>query len=682
MRWMNRFHPENRLPGVVVLTLMLTCAAGAADNPPTPNGAADKESPASERIAQLIEQLGSDDFGAREKAQSELAQAGLEAYDALHAAQSHHDPEIALRARYLVQSMRQTVRWFADTDSAKVIAILKEYGDLQEAERRNRVDRLAALENGSGVVPLIRLARFETSDALAKYAALQVLELPSPKDDAAKTALVKNITSIVGSSKRPSAVWLRLYSRTLADPLSTLAEWDQAAQAEHAVLDGKNAERTRPEIVRDLYRFQVELLGRLDKADDAQAPIRRMFVLLDGSAGQLQEMVDWLFNRRAWAAAVEVMQKFDSTVQENARLLYRLAGAYQELRQPDQAEAAAKKALALKPDSLEDHLVIAHELEDISYLAKWAEAEYRLLLESATPGSRHDFAARFKLSEMLHDHLQELPAAEMLKPVCDLVQKDENGNAAKEAWYRLTGLPAEAAIARMNYFLACHDREQGDHAKEKEHLKTAVDAYFKDADVLIAMYRLPHPDDAWKALTKEKIESVTTEFRRDVDEGRMTVETADSEHSRSDALRSFAIACNQYAWLVGNTFGDYQEAVKLSQESVKICEQLPEMKPNCGGYLDTLGRAYFGAGDVVNAVKHQAMAVALNPASGQIRRQLEFFQKEAVDRGIKLPDPESTAIPMATPTNSSPPTPTARSAPRPANVTAPPAVRPQSTEPR
>src|SRR5262245_5605328 len=205
MGWMNRFPQGQRIFCWLGLTVALAWTTNGADNPPSAAGPADKDNPAGERIAQLIELLGSEDFGSREKAQSELAQAGLEAYDALHAAQSHHDPEIALRARYLVQSMRQTVRWFADSDSAKVGAILKEYGDLPEAERRNRVDRLVALENGLGVVPLIRLARFETSDALAKYAALQVLELPQPQDDAVKAALVNNILTIVGKSKRSSA---------------------------------------------------------------------------------------------------------------------------------------------------------------------------------------------------------------------------------------------------------------------------------------------------------------------------------------------------------------------------------------------------------------------------------------------------------------------------------------------
>src|SRR5262245_28752613 len=122
------------LPGVAFAILI--SASIAADNPPP---ASEKDDATPDRIGKLIEQLGSDDFGAREKAQSELAQAGLEAYDALHAAQAHHDPEIALRARYLVRSMTGSVRWFADSDSPKVVAILKEYGDLTEPEKKSRI---------------------------------------------------------------------------------------------------------------------------------------------------------------------------------------------------------------------------------------------------------------------------------------------------------------------------------------------------------------------------------------------------------------------------------------------------------------------------------------------------------------------------------------------------------------
>ena len=176
-----------------------------------------------ERIAELIQRLGADDFAAREKAQSELAQLGLEAYDALFQAQSHHDPEIALRARYLVRSM--SVRWFSQGDPPKVVALLKDYsGELPEAERRSRIDRLATLEQGMGLAALVRLARFETSEVLAKYAALRLMEQPPPEEPLRQT-LIEAVGRLMAHSQRPTAVWLRLWARTLAEPEATLPEW-------------------------------------------------------------------------------------------------------------------------------------------------------------------------------------------------------------------------------------------------------------------------------------------------------------------------------------------------------------------------------------------------------------------------------------------------------------------------
>jgi hypothetical protein len=62
-----------------------------------------------------------------------------------------------------------------------------------------------------------------------------------------------------------------------------------------------------------------------------------------------------------------------------------------------------------------------------------------------------------------------------------------------------------------------------------------------------------------------------------------------------------------------------------------------ELRPNYAGFLDTLGRCYYAKGDLVNALKYQSQAVKINPHSGQIRRQLEFFKKEAQGRGAALP---------------------------------------------
>src|SRR5262245_24546214 len=346
-----------------ILALAATIAIGgwqsvrtaAADDAKSGSRPAEHEG----RIGKLIEQLGAEDFAAREKAQAELGQLGLEAFDALHAAQNHHDPEIALRARYLVRSM--SVHWFSESDSPEVVRILKGYGDLAEGERRNRMDQLANLESRQGIIPLCRLSRFETIDPLAKYAALKILDLDPPTDEAERAALAKAISGIMGNSKRPAAGWLRLFAGTLTDPASTLEKWDQATQDEHAAL-AKNPEKTSSEIVRDLYRFQVELLKRLKRDEEAINVTRRTFALLDGTAEQVQEVVDWLMQRKAWPVVLEVADKFSKTFFDNAQLLYCLAETQQQLGHADKAEEMAQKALALTPENLDEHVRIAYVL--------------------------------------------------------------------------------------------------------------------------------------------------------------------------------------------------------------------------------------------------------------------------------------------------------------------------------
>jgi tetratricopeptide (TPR) repeat protein len=227
---------------------------------------------------------------------------------------------------------------------------------------------------------------------------------------------------------------------------------------------------------------------------------------------------------------------------------------------------------------------------------------------------------------MLHDDGRELPAAEALQPVCDLMAKDES---AKQTCARALRDPA-GVVSRMNYFYAMHFHAAGDAAKERQHLQTAIDSDPTDADVLIAMYRLPGADEAWKKMTAEKINAVATDFRADVDGLKQMLEMTTSEQARVQFREQLALACNQYAWLVGNTLGNYDDAVKLSHLSL-------EMQPDYAGYLDTLGRCYYAKGDLENAVKYQSQAVKFSPYSGQIRRQLEFFQKEQAAQGAKSP---------------------------------------------
>ncbi|HEX5102169.1 MAG TPA: hypothetical protein VFV87_00050, partial [Pirellulaceae bacterium] len=446
------------------------------------------------RIAELIQRLGLEDFGEREKAQAELAQLGLAAFDALHTAQNHNDPEIALRARYLVRSMN--VRWFQESDSPKVVLALKNYGEFSEPERKSRMDLLATLPQGEGIPALCRLSRFETVETLSKYAALKILQQPLPTETATKEQIRETIASIVGHSKRPAANWMRLYSQTLTDPAAALAQWQQTAADETLTME-RNPHQSSRDIVRDLYRFQVELLKGLKRDDEAVAVMRRTFDLLDDTTEQVTEVTDWLLQRQAWPVVLELYQQKAKTFEDNALLLYRLAETHKKLGDAQQAQEFADRALALKPENPEEHIRTGYVLQEERGLIDWAEREYREVIKNSPAGAVSDFKARFRLSELLHDQGGELSSAEALQPVVDLMAKDE---AARQTCARALRDP-NGVISRMNYFYAMHFHEQNDAAKERQHLQAAIDADPTDADVLIGMYRLPGADDAWKKMT-------------------------------------------------------------------------------------------------------------------------------------------------------------------------------------
>jgi tetratricopeptide (TPR) repeat protein len=391
-------------------------------------------------------------------------------------------------------------------------------------------------------------------------------------------------------------------------------------RAEQETMD-KHPDKTSPDLVRDLYRWQVELLKRQGKDQEVIDVIRRTFTLLNGTPEQVKELVQWLIHAQKFEFVLEVAQKFDMMFAQSPELLYRLAETQLKLGKTAEAQATAERALAVNPENLEEHRLVGSKIQELG-LHEWAEREYRFIIKSAPAGSVLDFGARFLLSELLHDQLKEQEAADTLKPVCDLMDKDES---AKETCGRARREP-DGVYSRMNYFYACAAAEQQKFADVEARLNQAIAKDPTDADALIALFRLPNQSDERKAKTKALIDSTVTEFRRTLDNYQRAAEGAPTGELQTAYNFNVALMCNQLAWLIGNTYGDFDEAVRLSHRSL-------ELRPDYPGYLDTLGRCYYAAGDLDKAVKFQAQAVKLDPNSGQMRRQLALFEKDRAAKG-------------------------------------------------
>ncbi len=220
---------------------------------------------------------------------------------------------------------------------------------------------------------------------------------------------------------------------------------------------------------------------------------------------------------------------------------------------------------------------------------------------------------------MLHDTGDDQRASDALKDLLDRMTTDDGIRSYLEEYGTL-----ESRRSRMHYFLSCNAKKQGDEAKSKEHLQEAIRHDPGDADVLIALYRLPNQTPAELQDTKNLIEQTTQKFAEDVLEASGPLDSANPRGLDSlDPLQQKYIgqACNQYAWLVANTFGDQDEALRCGLLSV-------EVNPNESGRIDTLARCYYAKGDIDAAIRTQKSALKIDPHSGALARQLKFFESE------------------------------------------------------
>ena len=612
---------KRSIPATCIGLMLLWVLSAQAEAPPSPVSTEGED----KHLERLIEQLGSGLYSNREKAQLELQRLGLAAFDALFEARHHDDIEIGMRARYLIRSMQ--VSWSDENDTAAVVEVLRNYNEQNEASRRSRLDRLSRLENYVGVAALCRLARFETSSQLSKYAALGILRQPRPQTRTEQSALADQIIRSAGNSRRTAATWVRAYAETLSAPTKSLPTWQHLTQLELRAV-GERPEHVNREITRDLLRWYAELLFELNLPMDSQDVVRRTFDLNDNTNRQLIDTAGWLLNQQ-WPDLIdELYERFEDRFSSSAVLLYRLAESQRMRKQADRANTTAQLARELDPQQPKVHTEVAYGLQDRG-LFDWAEQEYRYSLEHAHPGSFEDIRARYFLSEMLHDHGNDQAAAQALQGVIDAAAKDATVNKRMNGFFR----QAAGFHSRCHYFYAQHLHALKQYKEERERLDQALAADPTDADVLIALYRIPDSNANERKRVLTLIGKATSEFRLEIEKYQRELDRQQTPGQLQTFLKGrLASANNLFAWLVSNTEGNLDEALQCSHRSLEI-------RPESAGFYDTLGRCYFAKGDIPNAIKFQSRAAKLEPHSGMIKKQLkQFRQAQEETRAPDLPD--------------------------------------------
>ena len=290
-----------------------------------------------------------------------------------------------------------------------------------------------------------------------------------------------------------------------------------------------------------------------------------------------------------------------------ASLLYTIGGLHLDLGDHEAAEKYSQQAFHIAEGAVAHHSRMASFFLIGHGRFAWAEREYRSILDLVHPDSTEARNASLRLAGMFHDQLQDLDAATVLQETME----------KRSPRRRIS----QSTLAHMEYLFAEHNARQDDRAKQREHLDKAVALDPTNADVLIAMYRLPDVDEAYRAKTVHLIQAAAATFDKGIKASPNTT------------------AWNQWAWLICNTEGDFKKAIKFSHRSVETVSKLamhsqieiPYTAADEAGYLDTLGHCYYAQGEYENAVKYQQQAAYLMPHSKIIGRQLDVFKTALAD---------------------------------------------------
>lgn len=625
-----------------------------------------------EKVQQLIRRLGARRYAARQRAEAELRHIGPEAVDQLLEAQYDSTHEISLAAQQILCSLK--VNWTRPNENSIIAKILGDYDDLNDGQRVARATWLSKLEDGIGIPAILRIARYDQSDVTAKQAALNLIE-NFDRHQPDQIELLSKAMQDVSYAQRTSLQWLRAFHRdVLAEASfelnedhqadrSRLKDWHELARLENALTDSP---RSTPEIREAINKRVAGMALALVKENATLAETNAKESIEQTIAGQaLDTLVEnvqdapssiidlgrWLLDAEQVAVFEEKIWKpFQKLRESQPQFTYLAAEAF--AKDVDQSQQLADEAFNIytNPPRLNDSedndnsLPEADQLVDeVEYmdplvvvfaqintaialenrgLTEWAIREYRRIMENTSEHWRVSIVreqATVILSELLHDRGRDAEAADVL---ATLVGKQANNVFGND------DLGDQASFtSRMHYFRSEHYRKEADREKQIEYLRKAVEADPTDADVLIAMHRLPRADEKWKAETKRYIDNAVKGFELIIQREMAAGEIL----NRADVSKNL----NQVAWLVGNTEGDFEKAIRQSRRSL-------ELRPGSAGSLDTLGRTYFAVGDFENALKYQRRAAKMEPHSQQIARQLAEFEM-AASKGAAGVEPTSNS---------------------------------------
>lgn len=557
---------------------------------------------------------------------------GLEAFDELHAAQRHPDIEVEMAARYLVSSL--IVSWSKDSDHEDVQETLKEYGAQNEVERLSRIGRLASLGIEKSLPAMVRLARFETSDRLSRQAALKLMELPTDLDSNLLDRYGKQVVVGLADCERESADWLRVYATDLRDRTYSSDQWNDLIKKQRTKIDSASDASASSESVLKLVRICATRAATLNSKEEGIELATDNLDLIQPTSARLLDASTWAIEHDMFPVVLSIREEFSQVFDTQPSLVYYAAESLKKQDQNEEAERVAKKARQMNPfptskgdddkpsESVVSQVASKH-LQQANRLQRrglfgWAEKEFLLIADSVPVDTVSSVLCRLSLAMMYGELERHQDVVDVLTPIHQRATKDKKFN--DQVTQRLITLRFswKKVGSDIDYHTAQAKLAADTSDEARELLRKAYYADRSNIDILIRMYRTKGDDD-WRAEVKKEIAYTARTMERDIERARANVRVALNPFEKRVEQSRLAQELNNYAWLICNTEGDYQQALSFSLESLDI-------EKEDGAKCDTCARCYFVIGDFENAVEMQKKAIKFLPHSPPLVRQLNEFQ--------------------------------------------------------
>lgn len=578
-------------------------------------------------VDDLIQQLGDESYIVRSSAAERLKQIGLRAFDRLYKAQYHPKIDIGMSARRLVSNL--TVSWSVPGDTKDVREALQGYSQQSENGRRNRIELLAGLPDRSGALAIARLVRYETSARLSAMAAMAIMQQIPSDDPARRAVLAAEIKSLMGDADRFAAKWLVLYADDLANNQFGAEAWHRFIDERRELVDSAATDQSTRDSVLDMVKVVAAHGGRMEAKPAAVELVMKHLDMIPPQTDPLIEISTWAIDHDLYGVVDKLRDRFKPFFAKSPMLSY--AAAEAAIRQGDDAtgQRLADNALklpeippkneieAIQPRELQiillRHSVTADRLKSRG-LYRWSLREYQSVIDAVPLDNDTATMCRAEAASLLSELKDHEKVIELLQPLVDRLEKDRELRQVTALFRQYQGISGLLEYHRGELLIQQKEIELG--------CKTLRAAYQTDPDnidILIRMYHIDH-DEKWRLEIAELVQAKIREF-----------ELLIAQSSGGANLRMFNGGAdpedhfNNYAWLVSNTEGDFEKALKYSLRAVRQTDPGDVMAS--AARMDTCARCYFALEQYDQAIAMQQRAITRMPHSPPLQRQLKVFEK-------------------------------------------------------